>query len=69
MSRTQTRLLRANMGFSPFKSRTEMTLKVQVLRGFVLQHSEHALRKVCNGLTMSQAFTLHHAVYIKPTLH
>lgn len=49
MSRTQNLLLRANLGFSSFNSRTEVTFKVQVLRGFVLQH---APRKVCNGLTL-----------------
>lgn len=57
MSRTQNLLLRANMGFSSFKSRTELTFKVQVLRGFVLQHSEHAPRNVYNGLTVPSPHT------------
>lgn len=49
---TQNFLLRANMGFSSFKSRTELAFKVQMLRRFVLQHSEHPPRKVSNELTL-----------------
>lgn len=52
VSRTQNLFLRANMGFSSFKSRTELTFKVQVLRGFVFQYLEHAPWKVYNGLTL-----------------
>lgn len=68
-SKSQNSLPTVNMGFSSFKSRTEFTSKVQVLRDFVLQCSEHAPRKMHNGLTWLPEPSPQHAVYIEPTLH
>jgi len=50
-SRSQNSPLTVSVVFSSFRSRTELTFKVQLLRDFVLQCSEHAPGKMHNGLT------------------
>lgn len=49
-SSSQNLLLTVNMGFSAFKSRTELSSKVRLLRGFVPLWWKHAPGKMRNGL-------------------